>query len=305
MSNQVKAYVPEFLLTDEKQENALRVCKEDCLVVDPSDRFRILVSRTRTPLSKDRWDQAYAIPPSEMRFLQDALTENKRVLLMGRDRRPLLVFAELLRSVGILFAVAPHADADGIARVLLHTGRTDIAITPSLRKTSTVPHTEDDAIYEQLDELFFYVDRIFSPAPQIGLRTRTHLIANFAGCVLDDVAVPLDSLACPPSEQDRLIAFLLCAFLALRRQDGGVSARTDTSNPPLLRYRVEPITDKTGAQVSETDFPFLSLSSFHRFAVLNTENGSPALEAYLHPADGRGRLCANAPTLIGLRFVAC
>lgn len=304
MSEQIKAYVPEFLMTDGKQENAVRVCREDCFIVDPADRFRILGWRTDTPVTAQHLTAARVLPTSELHFLESALTRSRRVLLMGRDRRPFLVFGELLPTTGILTVLSPYADAADVARMLHRMGRTDFAVTPSLGEISHMPSPEDDALYEQLCELFFYTDRMFAPAAQIGLRTRTHLIANFAGCVLDDVAVPLDSLACSDAEQDRLIAFLLCAFLSLRTQDGGVSARTDATEPPLLRYRIEPIAEPKKTS-SEAVFPFLSLPTFQRFAVLTDENGVRALEAYLHPANHYGRLCASVPHLIGLRLVAC
>ena len=122
---------------------------------------------------------------------------------------------------------------------------------------------------------------------------------------MDDVSVPLDAIACSTAEQDRLIAFLLCAFLSLRRQDGGVSAHADTKETTLLRYRIEPIAEKIVVQASKSEFPFLALHSFRNFAVLTDENGTTALEAYLHPTDQGGKLCANSPRLVGLRFVAC
>lgn len=304
MSQQLKAYIPESLLTDGKQEHTLRVCREDCLIVDPADRFRILVSRGTTSTVGKRLDAAYNVPVSEMRFLRETLTNRNRVLMMGHDGRALLVFGDLFRASGVLVVLSPYADAFAVARLLRHTGRSDFVFSPSLSSVSAAPHTEDEEIYEQILELFFYFDRILSPARQIGLRTRTHLIANFVGCVLDDVAVPLDSLDCSTAEQDRLVAFLLCAFLSLRAHDG-VSARTETpSNEPILRYRVETMTpcEETGAP--NQAFPFLSLPTFRRFAVLSSKDGAPTLEACLHLLGGKDAVRSAPLYHIGLRFVA-
>ncbi len=305
MKQQLNAYVPESLLTDEKQDRARRVCHEDCMIVDPSDNFRILVSRGRTAMQGKRLDKLFAIPSLEMQFLRNALSKNTHVLLMGGDSRALLVFGDLLRASGILLVLSPHADAHAVTRLLHHVGRSDFAISPELSRVSPVPHSGDDEVYEQLTELFFYLDRILSPSPRFGLRTKTHLIANFAGCILDDVAVPLDSLSCPPAESERLIAFLLCSFLSLRTCDHGVSAKTDEADLPVFRYRVEPIADSDEKRIASCDFPFLSLPAFCRFAILSSNGDNPMLEARLNLSAEDGSLRAGPLQLFGLRFVAC
>lgn len=305
MKQQLNAYVPESLLLDEKQERARRVCHEDLLIVDPADGFRVLVSRGRTPMQGKRLDKLFSIPAPEMQFLRNALSKSTRVLLMGGDSRALLVFGDLLRSSGVLLVLSPHADALAVARLLHHVGRSDFAVSPALSQVSPMPHSGDDEVYEQLSELFFYLDRILSTSPRFGLRTKTHLIANFAGCILDDVAVPLDALTCPTVEIERLIAFLFCAFLSLRTHDRGVSAKTDECDTPVLRYRVEPIADADGKDACPCDFPFLSLPAFCRFAMLSTNGGSPTLEARLNLSSQDGSLRAGGLRLFGLRFIPC
>ena len=302
MKQQLNAYVPESLLTDEKQDRARRVCHEDFLIVDPADGFRVLVSRSRSPMQGKRLDKLFAIPSSEIQFLRNALSKSTRVLLMGGDSRALLVFGDLLRASGILLVLSPHADALAVARLLRHMGRSELAVSPALSQVSPIPHSGDDEVYEQLTELFFYLDRILSQSPRLGLRTKTHLIANFAGCILDDVAVPLDSLTCSSLERDRLIAFLLCAFLSLRTHDRGVSAKTDDGDLPVLRYRVEPISDENGNDTPLLDFPFLSLPAFRHFAMCQT-NGTPTLEAHLTLASKDGTVRAGSLRLFGLRFL--
>ena len=305
MKQQLNAYIPESLLTEEKQELARRVCREDCLIVDPSNGFRILTSRGSTAMQGDLLNKRFAIPPSEMRFLRNALSKHTRILLTGGSSRALLVFADLLRASGILLVLAPHADASAVARLLNHLGRSEFAVSPALSRVSPVPHNTDGDVYEQLTELFFYLDRILSPSPRFGLRTKTHLIANFAGCILDDVAVPLDALSCPPAECERLVAFLLCAFLSLRARDRGVSAKTDEAEQSVLRYRVEPIADGDGRNVPPCDFPFLSLPAFRHFTVLSADGEAPTLEARLNLSTKDGSLRAGPLCLFGLRFTPC
>ncbi len=302
MKQQLNAYVPESLLTDEKQDRARRVCHEDFLIVDPANGFRILVSRGRSPMQGKRLDKLFSIPASEMKFLRSALSKSTHVLLMGGNSRALLVLGDLLRASGVLLVLSPHADAHAVARLLGHMGRSDFAVSPAFSQVSPVPHSGDDEVFSQLTELFFYLDRILSPSPRFGLRTKTHLIANFAGCILDDVAVPLDALTCSPLESERLVAFLLCAFLSLRTHDRGVSAKTDDRELPALRYRIEPITDETGSDAPSLELPFLSLPAFRRFAMRKT-NGTPALEAHLNLSSKDDSLRAGALRLFGLRFL--
>ena len=305
MKQQLNAYIPESLLTEEKQEHARRVCREDCLIVDPSNSFRILTSRGSTAMQGDSLNKRFAIPASEMRFLRNALSKHTRILLTGGHSRALLVFADLLRVSGILLVLSPHADASAVARLLNHMGRTEFAVSPALSQTSPLPHNGDDDVYEQLTELFFYLDRILSPSPRFGLRTKTHLIANFAGCILDDVAVPLDALSCPPAECERLVAFLLCAFLSMRAHDRGVSAKTDATEPSVLRYRVEPIADGDGRDLLPCEFPFLALPAFSRFTALSENGEAPTLEVRLNLSAKDDSLRAGALRLFGLRFTPC
>ena len=305
MKQQLNAYVPESFLLDEKQECARRVCHEDLLIVDPADGFHVLVARGSTPMQGKRLDKLFAIPSSEMQFLRNTLSTSTRVLLMGGNSRALLIFGDLLRSSGILLVLSPHADASAVARLFNHMGRSEFVPSPALSQVSPVPHSGDDEIYEQLTELFFYLDRILSPSPRFGLRTKTHLIANFAGCILDDVAVPLDALTCPTIESERLVAFLFCAFLSLRMHDRGASAKTDERDLPVLHYRVEPIADEDDRNLPPCDFPFLALPAFRRFTALSANGNAPTLEAHLNLSPQDGSLRAGPLHLLGLRLVPC
>ena len=45
MMEKLRSYVPELLFGEQKQETPSRICHEDFVVIDPSDRYRILTGR--------------------------------------------------------------------------------------------------------------------------------------------------------------------------------------------------------------------------------------------------------------------
>ena len=305
MKQQLKSYFPESLLIEGKQEPLRHSFHEDCLMVDPFERLRILAARSHRPVLGTSLERAYAIPAEELQFFkQHILQEGRtRLLLSDANGRAMLVFGDLLSSSGLLLVLALQDSAEAVARMLHHSGRTGFLPSPRLASVSLVPHADDDDVYTHLAELFFYLDRILADTPRVGLRTKTLLIANFTGCQLDDTALPLETLTCPPAECERLVAFLLCAFLTLRTRDKGIRAHTDKDGQTLC-YRVEPINAPCGTPHADVrNFPFLKLPTFHRFSVLDNGNEPPALELQLNASTQKHILQAAPLRLLGLRFV--
>jgi hypothetical protein len=91
-----------------------------------------------------------------------------------------------------------------------------------LPKDALLSARYDEALCHQLEELFYYLDRILRPSPDSSLWTRCLLISNFVGCRLERVALPVTALSLSAGDDARMTLFLLCSFLTLRQKSGSV-----------------------------------------------------------------------------------
>lgn len=223
MTEKFRSYVPELLFGDRKQETPARICHEDFAVVDPTNQYRILAGRGLYAQAELSLPRVWQIPCAELSWLEEILQRHRRVLLNGGDG-PVLVFADLLNTTGLLFAVRPYLPIKTLVRGLRHLGRQDIVISPAVEVSFSQTFPEESAL-TQISELFYYMDRMFDSSDrfEIGAWTRTRLIATFVGCKLEEVDLPIAEPIPSRVERDRLTAFLICALLELRKMDGRVS----------------------------------------------------------------------------------
>ena len=176
--------------------------------------------------------------------------------------------------------------------MLQKTERHGFALSPTLPKT-TGRHRDHAHATAVLGEIFYYMDRIMQKPDSIGVWTRSTLIANFAGCLLEQTSLPVDILPFTNSDGKRLIAFLFCAFLIARGRSvsPAVSAEVPFADTAVFRYRLEfepsaaPGNSDTDAE--ESNSLSKALSKVHGFRVfhLREENKKLILEADLlyHP----------------------
>ena len=145
----------------------------------------------------------------------------------------------------------------------------------------------DDALLEQLRELFFYLNSFCYQYPfSHGLFTGSLRIAHFVGCRLECDPLPFDEHCLDSKEQTRLAAFLLCVFLTLRRRIDELYAELYADSAPLFRYRICAVTrsedflcDRSSNET--VDVPdFLSLSCFRDFQ-FSVSDGSIRFDALL------------------------
>ena len=296
MRKNFRSYVPELLFGEQKQEMPTRICREDFVAVDPSDQYRILTGRGLYAQAGNLLPKVWRLPRAEMEWLERALISHRRVLLNGADGA-VLIFADVLDATGLLFAVRPYLSVSSLLNGLRHLELGDVAISPTLDEPSHPSWYQENAL-TQIAELFYYMDRIFdTPARfEIGAWTRTRLIANFVGCKLESVDLPIQEPTISHAERDRLTAFLICALLEMRKMDGDVRASGEDETPHF-RCRVEltPFGRLSKHAEEQTGLiPLLGLPAFRNFT-LRRENGALVLDALLQDSLQSTALHAGLP----------
>ena len=281
MAQSFRSYIPELTFHENKQEMPARCCHEDFVVIEPADKYRILLGRGLNVEASRSVVKVWKIPTSEIKWLEKTLFFHKRVLLNG-ENAPVLILGDFLDSTGLLFGVRPHMSMADLVSGLRYLGIRSVTLSPSIALPNATLPTEE--IVTQISELFFYIDRIFDPINRFGVGawTRTRLISNFMGCRIENVDMPIREPRFLNVEYDRFSAFLICAFLEMRRRDGIVSA-SGSDEHTAFRCRVEltPI----GRLIRSVDAqggaaPLLGVPVFRNFT-LRTENGRLVLEALL------------------------
>ena len=300
----IKSYVPELTLLENKAEQSARMFDEDLSVIDPASDFCTVACRGIGSAVGRSMTEAYGIDPAELAFLRHALASHKRILLRGKGRAVLL-FADLLDATGLLLAAVPKLSAASAARLLRHLCRADFAITPALCAATGALQAEDKTSYDRLSELLYYTDRILSDDPNTGLWTRTLLTANFAGCLLETTSLPVHALTLSRDEQHRFTAFLLCAFLTLRNRDAAVQARTSKdgqeTNEICYQLQIQPLSDD-GHKEHRLELPFSKILTLRDCFVSSLSNSETILEMRLHPATDR-KIRAIEFFIFGIRLV--
>ena len=280
------SYVPESEFLKDKHQAPSRVFFEDCAVLDAENGYRVLACRGEGLTLGASFPLVCGIPKDELAFLEGALAHRTRVLLNSR-RGPILIFAEPLAHTGALIAVLPHSKPSVLLRALTLVGQDTIALSPAFANAPVSANQEDAEAYEHIEEIFFYMDRILCPDAELGIWTRSLLIANFTGCKLDLVSLPVDALAITQADDMRLSLFLFCTFLAMRHESGKVFAisRHPTQKDRPCRYvagvtQCTPIKLKKLGMRDLSRFPFLSLPAFGDFSARLSKN-KIVLEALL------------------------
>ena len=293
------SYVPETDFLKDKHQFPSRTFFEDCAVLDVEKGYRVLACRGEGLAVGADFPRLCGIPKEELAFLERALVRTRRVLLNSR-RGPILIFAEALAQTGALIAVLPHGKPSSLLRALTLAGQNVISLSPAFANAPASANQDDAEACEHIEEIFFYMDRILCPEAALGIWTRSLLIANFTGCKLDLVSLPVDALAITQADEMRLSLFLFCTFLAMRHESGKVFAISRHPTQKDLPYRYvagvtqcTPLDPKTRGARDLSQFPFLSLPAFRDFSVSVSQN-KIVLEALLPQKSREAHLLHSA-----------
>lgn len=307
--NHVESYIPELQYFQSKHQNGARRIHEDLAVLDAAKDLRVLAGRGRFVRNGEPLATLCGLPREELAFLHRSLPASHCTALLG-SCGVVLVFADLLKESGTLLAVLPHADVAETVRSLSYVEE-PIALSPALIAKPVTETNTNEEVCEQIREVFFYVSRILKRNADLGLWTRTLLLANFVGCRTDETSLPTQAIPLTSPELSRLVAFLFCTFLTLRQKDGHVGAwcefPTVRDLPYSYRVSFEPLPDRKQTSpvsiANGEDFPFLSHPAFRSFSIQSTAEGI-VLEAIL--AQGAPTalpmLRSEAPALFCLRI---
>lgn len=305
MNRILKRYLPELILTEEKHSDATDPCAEDFAVIDAANSYRVLACRAQTLKEGDLLPAAWGISRTELDFLERNISSHPHVIL-DTQKGAILVFADVLRSTGILLVARPYLQSRTLLGILRFLKRTDFLLSPTLlAQTDTSNVCSDQTMCEPIDRLLYYLDRILDQSDQfdLGFWSRCLLVAHFAGCRLDKALLSIERPALSKSDDARLTLFLLCTMLKLRQTSGRVC--TEEGDLPCFFCRVElemPQTANRDSQVApRTDFPLLALPEFSRFSLTEGPSGL-VLEAHLQDPSGELILHARSTASPCLRI---
>ena len=267
--SEIRSYIPEAFFLDQKGEDHMRVCREDFVLVDPADGYRAIAGRGKDLQIGTGFAPILRLSRSERAFLEANLGQNSRFLLRGK-KEALLVFGDLLEASGLLLVLSPRFDAKSLQRGLALLQKGEFLSSGGVTARAPSPRNGDGAVCNYLQEVFYYLDRIFSPTDSLRLWTTASLIANLAGCRADFGAMPTEAIDLLPLDRLRLSAFLLCLFLSIR-ENATLATATGNVSDAEVSIGVSP-TLPLGAERA-CDYRFLQLPAFRDISLAFRDGG--------------------------------
>lgn len=148
-------------------------------------------------------------------------------LMLPCQSATLFLFSDWYASTGLLLAVRIQTEYTTAKKILDNLTRPRFfEEDPTQKAQDRVSEKEAEAV----EELLYYTDRIFAEDSDATPMMQTHLLANFAGCRLDQLDLNAAFPFPDKMVKDRYSAFLLCIFLTLRKTGGTVSAKENQQN---------------------------------------------------------------------------
>ena len=281
MEHTVFSFIPELHFQENKDLSKCRNFHDDCAVIDSEDSFRIIASRgMESEIGKSFFDAVKMKPPARDtmgRFLADS----NGIMLLPTEKGSVLLFSAWYSTTSLLFAICLGVDAKEVRKILDFAQGHAIYARFGEEKTEK----EKDSVERHLEEIFYYTSRIFSPKGEMWNHCLT--VANFVGCRLEQLSMPLRLTHISEQNFHRLTALLVCALLELRHQYGKTRIRetlkdgqnvgkvqVDDSDEICITIeqlrQTSPIYTETSIhQKEETElFPFASLPAFRTFTFL-------------------------------------
>ena len=278
----LSSYVPESLHTQGKRQKPSRVFFEDLAVIEPDRGFRILASRGRNlPVGGDFFT-ACGISSSDAELVRSHAPAQAGFLLPCATGCAIF-FCDLTVQTGLIPCVLLSHSAEEVFCAMKRMGKDGFVVPRRiLSKGELLPLRYDEALCQRLEELFYYVDRILHPAPELSLWTRSLLIANFVGCRLERVAFPVTAPPLSAENGARMTLFLICSFLTLRQKSGRVLTEgdEDSSNYQCTVSFFEerkPLAEEEDVLLESSEAPalplFLEAPCFSSLMAIPTEDG--------------------------------
>lgn len=248
--HEIQNYLSFQRQQQQKQEDACPLFYGGLAVVD--SRFRVLAERGLDPREGREW----ALSAANLRLLSDQLTARNRVAV--RNRSKILLFSGELLPLGLFAVLLPPGAREDAAGVLCYlSGSGGVTVTPSVRKCAAEPDPAEVMAAENELQL---LDTVLRPAADIPLSESCRCVAGYAGCAVRLENPEAFRRTVPGCDRLRLTAFLLCAFLSLRRLDPDGPTLTvrdaDTGPELVITYRLP------GQPAAEDPFPFLRDPAF-------------------------------------------
>ncbi|MBQ9132213.1 MAG: hypothetical protein IJX62_07065 [Clostridia bacterium] len=218
MKHLFRSYVPELSLLEEKQTGGVWVYEEACALLDRA---------TLTPLAY-RGDQGdvpgspadfAAFPPEEQAFFIHALDSNQHFTLHGRQGT-LIVLRHLEPATGLLLALRYGVEGGARQHLLRNARQMGFALSPACQRLCHGGSLREQEQHLAAGERLKQLCGLLTPRSVQVLPQRILHLASFAGISLDVSHLPLFPSQLSTAQQNRLLAFLLCLFFTLRRQNG-------------------------------------------------------------------------------------
>ncbi len=267
----IYSYVPELSALKSKKGLASRPCHEDFLILDAMHPERILASRVGSP-SKGEFDGSlFAFSREDLQFLRAQMTHH-RVLMLGREDAPVLLFCDLCPDATVLVALLPHLSAPALLSALnTRAPYLDLILSPALSALSPAESTDGDGVLALLDDWLYYRSRICSKSASVGTVERCLLISQFVGFSVTYNDLPQMPTELPISDRLRFSAFFLCALLAFRTTDAHLFTNVETEISAQLQIKLGSADSK--ASGLSLDLPFLSHPAFGAFGISREDGG--------------------------------
>ncbi len=220
----VRGYVPENRFLKNKNQEAMRLCREDLAVVD-ARAYRILALRQGSvPAGTQVGEEAFycfrgfdGVDPE----LLDTATRHSHthpVSLIDRGRHCLMLYFPALEETGVFLAVDFPNEITDIRRGLWLIGLEDVRLLPTPPQTAMRALRNDRALCERMQELFGYLNGIFDRRLSIGRRLQ--LASELAGYSHLHLSPALTKPYAGSLQEDRKwFTALLCLFLEKRYED--------------------------------------------------------------------------------------
>lgn len=277
----LNSYLPESLFLIDKKEDHMRLCYESCAVLDPADGYRVIACRGKGIEINQPFAPIASLSRSERDFLDASLGRHNR-LFLSNGKEAILLCADLLPATGLCLAIVPEGNPKAVYRVLHFLGKDSFVSAPEHAADSLTPHVGDDAVYRRMSELFSCLEGIGARSPEL-FWTRVRWLSRFAGCRLENMSLPRESVTLAAADDARLTVFLLCLFLSLRRKS------TDGDRVELCEGQTLSLSVTVCAKQDSDEYQALSeeelrglfaFPAFRNFTMQSTQDGYRLLAGF-------------------------
>ena len=250
---------------DGKDRPESRFFHEDCALINVAEQFKVVTERGFHCKIGQTFTSALNLGWEAVRQLRTFHTRYNDTMLLPCEDGTLILFSHLYPTTGMLLAIRIHDTETRVAEAMRR-AQHEVLSFPIFPQQDQ-PKPEATPLDMQMEELYFYLNRILAPSQNLSFWTHCLRIANFAGCKLDFVDLPIENVILPHEDYQRLTAFLLCVFMTLRKRTGRVRLMDKDKVDPAIKNVEKVQEDDCQQESSQT----LSLRLVHLSNVPLTE----------------------------------